>query len=105
MEDNGFTVEVKDVSNLADIKTQYHVPAQLQSCHTAIVDGYIIEGHVSVAEIERLLAERPAVAGIAVPGMPPGSPGMAVEGVAAAPYDVFTYDESGATTIYASYGQ
>ena len=105
MEDNGFTVEVKDVSNLADIKTHYHVPAQLQSCHTAIVDGYIIEGHVSVAEIERLLAERPAVAGIAVPGMPPGSPGMEVEGVAAAPYDVFTFDESGTTTIYASYGQ
>ena len=105
MRENGFTVEVKDVQNLADIKTHYNIPAQLQSCHTAIVDGYIVEGHVSITEIERLLAERPAVAGIAVPGMPPGSPGMEMEGVAAASYDVFTFDEAGNTAVFASYDQ
>ena len=53
MEQNGYTAKVEDVQNLADVKTRYQVPAQLQSCHTAIVDGYIIEGHVPVAEIER----------------------------------------------------
>ncbi len=63
------------------------VPAQLQGCHTAIVDGYIIEGHVPVEDVNRLLAERPAdVVGLAVPGMPVGSPGMEVPGVAAEPY-------------------
>ena len=103
MEENGFRVEVKDNQDLTAIKARYNVPAQLQSCHTAIVGGYIIEGHVSVAEIERLLVERPDVVGIAVPGMPPGSPGMEMEGVAAAAYDVFTFDAEGDTAVYASY--
>ncbi len=105
MRENGFTVEVKDVQNLADIKAHYNIPTQLQSCHTAIVDGYIVEGHVSVAEIERLLSERPAVAGIAVPGMPPGSPGMEMAGVTDASYDVFTFDEAGNMAVFASYDQ
>ena len=104
MEDNGFTVQVKDTQDLNAIKNQYKVPTQLQSCHTAIVDGYVIEGHVSVAEIERLLAERPNVIGLAVPGMPPGSPGMEMDGITA-PYDVYTFDEAGNTAVYASYGQ
>jgi hypothetical protein len=62
------------------VKSRYQVPPELQSCHTAIVDGYIIEGHVPVAEIERLLTERPDITGLAVPGMPIGSPGMEVDG-------------------------
>ena len=88
---------------MGEIKTRYGVPLALQSCHTAIVDGYVVEGHVPVAEIERLLVERPAVAGITVPGMPAGSPGMEVAGVADQPYDVLTFTEDGETTVFASY--
>ena len=76
MRENGFTVQVKDDLNRTAVREKFAVPAQIQSCHTAIVDGYIIEGHVPVAEIERLLSERPDIVGLAVLGMPPGSPGM-----------------------------
>jgi hypothetical protein len=93
------------VNDLTAVKTQYQVPLALQSCHTAIVDGYVIEGHVPVAEIDRLLNERPDVAGLAVPGMPVGSPGMVVEGAADEPYDVIAFDKAGNTELYASYGQ
>jgi hypothetical protein len=103
MEQNGYTAQVEDVENLVAVKTRYQVPLQLQSCHTAIVDGYIIEGHVSVAEIERLLTERPDIAGLAVPGMPVGSPGMEVAGAVPQPYEVIAFDESGKTEIFASY--
>lgn len=103
MKDNGYTVEAEDVTNIAAIKDRYQIPSELQSCHTAIVDGYIIEGHVPVKEIERLLAERPDISGLAVPGMPVGSPGMEVDGSPSQPYDVIAFDESGNTDIYASY--
>ncbi len=84
MEENGYTAKVEDVNDLAEIKDRYQVPAELQSCHTAIVDGYIVEGHVPVAEVERLLTERPDVIGLAVAGMPAGSPGMETDGPDAA---------------------
>ncbi len=103
MVDNGYSVVTEDLDDLSAIKEQYQVPPALQSCHTAIVDGYVVEGHVPVADIERLLTEQPDVIGIAVPGMPPGSPGMETPGVAAQPYDVLTFDEAGNTEIYASY--
>ena len=70
MRDNGYTVKVEDDQNRAALRDRYDVPLQIQSCHTAIVDGYIIEGHVPVDEIERLLAERPDIVGLAVIGMP-----------------------------------
>lgn len=91
----------KDVTNqqLAAVKVKYKVPKGLQSCHTAIVDGYVIEGHVPVEVIFRLLKEKPAVAGIAVPGMPVGSPGM--EGGEPEPYEVFAFDREGRTWVYA----
>jgi hypothetical protein len=95
--------KVENVQNLAAVKDRYQVPIELQSCHTAIVDGYIIEGHVPLAEIERLVVERPDIAGLAVPGMPVGSPGMEVEGVAPHPYDVIAFDKSGRTEVFASY--
>lgn len=101
--ENGYQVEERGVASLDEIKVEYQVPAELQSCHTAIVDGYIIEGHVPVREIERLLTERPDVAGIAVPGMPVGSPGMVVEGAPDEPFDVYTFTTSGDTEVYASY--
>lgn len=103
MEENGYTVQVEDVQNLGPIKQQHGVPSILQSCHTAIVDGYVIEGHVPIDSLERLLAERPDVAGIAVPGMPLGSPGMEVAGSAPEPFDVIAFDKSGNTELFASY--
>lgn len=105
MEDNGYPVQIEDVQNLNTVKGQNQVPSQLQSCHTAIVDGYIIEGHVSVTEIERLLDERPDIIGLAVPGMPVGSPGMEVSGSETQPYDVIAFDEAGNTEVFASYGE
>jgi len=103
MEDNGFTVQIEDFQNLNEIKDRYNVPPELQSCHTAIVDGYVIEGHVPVVEIERILVEKPDILGLAVAGMPAGSPGMEVEGSSGVPFDVVAFDSSGATEVFASY--
>ena len=92
------------MQNLTAVKTSNQVPAELQSCHTAIVDGYIVEGHVPVEEVELLLAERPDdIIGIGVPGMPVGSPGMEVDGAAPQPFDVVAFDESGNMQVIASY--
>jgi hypothetical protein len=88
---------------LDEIKDQYNVPQELESCHTAIVDGYVIEGHVPATEILRLLSDRPNVLGIAVAGMPVGSPGMEIDGFDTEPYDVVTFDQTGEIKIYASY--
>ena len=98
---NGFSVNVQDVDSTAAYQKQYRVPANLVSCHTAIVNGYTIEGHVPAREIKRLLAERPKVLGIAVPGMPIGSPGM--EGPRSQAYSVLTFDAAGRTSAFANY--
>jgi hypothetical protein len=103
MQDNGYSLKVEDVNDLTAIKQQYNVPAELSSCHTAIVDGYVIEGHVPVEEVRRLLDERPDIAGIAVAGMPIGSPGMEVAGAAPQPFDVVAFDAEGNTYVWASY--
>ena len=79
------------------------VPPSFQTCHTAIVDGYVIEGHVPVAEIRRLLEERPEVVGIAVAGMPAGSPGMEVADFEVEPFEVVTFNEAGETDVFAEY--
>ena len=89
-----------DVDDLAAVKKKHGVPAALEACHTALVDGYVIEGHVPADLIDRLLRERPRVVGLAVPGMPSGSPGM--EGGPPEPYNVYTFDKSGKATIYAT---
>jgi hypothetical protein len=98
---NGFNVKTNDLtdSQLDAIKTKYGVPKTLTSCHTAIVEGYVVEGHVPADLILRLLKERPAVVGLAVPGMPLGSPGM--EGPNPQPYDVFSFDQNGRARVYA----
>ena len=75
------------------------MPERLYSCHTALVDGYVIEGHVPADLIKRLLKEKPPVVGLAVPGMPIGSPGM--EGPNPQAYEIFTFDKDGRTTVYA----
>jgi hypothetical protein len=103
MRDNGYTVAAVNTDDIGAVKQQHNVPPELQSCHTAVVDGYIVEGHVPVAEIERMLAERPAIAGIAVPGMPIGSPGMEVAGSAPQPYDVIAFTAAGELEVFASY--
>jgi len=103
MEENGYAVQVEDVENLGPVKEQHAVPTALTSCHTAIVDGYVVEGHVPVDALEKLLAERPDVTGIAVPGMPVGSPGMEVAGSPAQPFDVIAFDAQGNTSVFASY--
>jgi hypothetical protein len=76
MSAHGFRVQSNDVSDVTTFKIRHGVPTSLGSCHTAVIDGYVIEGHVPAADIKRLLEERPDVAGLAVPGMPSGSPGM-----------------------------
>jgi hypothetical protein len=96
-------VKTNNVDTLVEIKNRYQVPEELQSCHTAIVDGYVVEGHVPVKEIERLLQERPDVIGIAVAGMPAGSPGMEVEGFESEPFDVVTFDQNSSIQIYSNY--
>lgn len=103
LQENGLSVRTEDVADVATIKAQHQVPVELHSCHTAIVDGYIIEGHVPVSEIERLLSERPDVAGVAVPGMPIGSPGMEIEGYPPEPFDVIAFDKRGNTEVFARY--
>ncbi|MDX1413763.1 MAG: DUF411 domain-containing protein [Candidatus Promineifilaceae bacterium] len=103
MRGQGYSVQVKDTNDLNKVKKDYQVPPQLQSCHTAIVDGYIIEGHVPVEDVERLLAERPDIVGLAVPGMPIGSPGMEVDGAADQAFDVLAFDKAGNMEVFASY--
>jgi hypothetical protein len=97
---NGFAPTAENVTNLATLKDKHGVPPQARSCHTALVGGYVVEGHVPAAEIQRLLKEKPKVAGLAVPGMPIGSPGM--EGPNARPYDVLTFDKTGKTAVYST---
>src|SRR5919201_214357 len=91
---HGFDVVSRDTSDLSGVKLTAHVPTKLQSCHTAFVNGYVVEGHVPAADIERLLRERPKVAGLAVPGMPAGSPGMEI-GSRVVHYDVIAFRRDG----------
>jgi hypothetical protein len=100
LREHGFQVTAHNTSNLTQIKVKYGVPHVLSSCHTAIVDGYVAEGHVPADIIQRLLKERPKVVGIAVPGMPIGSPGM--EGDHGEPYDILTFDREGKAQVYTS---
>lgn len=89
LEANGFKAEVVETNNVAEVKRQLHVPSALSSCHTAVVAGYVIEGHVPAAAIAQLLQARPTAIGLAVPGMPIGSPGM--EGGRPETYDVLLF--------------
>ena len=102
---NGFATKVNEVANMNEIKEQNHVPRPTRSCHTAVVSGYVIEGHVPAADVQRLVKERPAgVIGLAVPGMPIGSPGME-QGNRVQPYNVLAFDKDGKTRVFASHGQ
>lgn len=105
LEANGFSVRTTNREDLADLKAKHGVPRRVQSCHMAIVNGYVVEGHVPAADVQRLLKERPAIVGLAVPGMPIGSPGMEVPGRKAQPFDVLTFDKDGQTQVFASHGK
>ena len=96
----GYPVEVEDVQDINTIKRARGIPSGAWSCHTAEVDGYLVEGHVPAATIDRVLAEHPAVAGVAVPGMPMGSPGMEVPGRKADPYQVVSFTAQGEMKLY-----
>lgn len=87
----GFPVEVLEATDLGPLKARLGVPPALISCHTAEVGGYVLEGHVPAEAIVRLIAERPEARGLAVPGMPVGSPGMEVTGMAPEPYEVVLF--------------
>ncbi|HZH53420.1 MAG TPA: DUF411 domain-containing protein [Microvirga sp.] len=95
----GFPVEVVPTPELDEVKTRLGVPRDLASCHTAEVDGYVIEGHVPADAVRRVLAEKPRAKGLAVPGMPVGSPGMEVEGTAPEAYEVILFGPSGRATF------
>jgi hypothetical protein len=97
---HAFKVVVKDTSDVATIKATARVPRQLYSCHTAFVNGYVVEGHVPAADVQRMLTEKPKIAGIAVGGMPAGSPGMEVPGRVDR-YDVMAFGRDGSTSVFA----
>lgn len=100
-EDAGYQVMLLDDNNMTAVKQRLGVPPQLASCHTAVVDGYVVEGHVPLDQVDRLLRKRPSdVKGIAVPGMPIGSPGMEVPDGRTEPFQVIAFDAEGGTSIY-----
>lgn len=103
MRARGFDVTVHDTADVTPVKAAHGVTAQLASCHTALVGGYVVEGHVPAGDVQLLLRERPAVAGLAAPGMPMGSPGMEMPGMSGDRYDVVAFDRSGATRVFASH--
>lgn len=100
LEQNGFKVEPMDMPDLSAVKQKYGVKPEFEACHTGVVDGYAVEGHVPADVILKMLKDKPTIAGIAVPGMPSGSPGM--EGGTKEKYDVLTFDRAGRTTVYAT---
>jgi hypothetical protein len=100
----GFDVTVDDSQDMAALKAKLGVPNDLASCHTGVVDGYVIEGHVPADDIKRLVKERPEAKGIAVPGMPVNSPGMEVPGMADERYTVWLFEKDGKRTAFAEHG-
>jgi hypothetical protein len=102
LQQQGFHVKTENHLDLRPIKAKYRVPAELEACHTALVGGYVVEGHVPADVIVRLLRERPKAIGLAVPGMPAGSPGMGVPGHTADSYQIFTFDQRGKTGVFAT---
>ena len=99
LEKNGFTVKSQDVKNIAPYKLEHGVPLTLTSCHTAVIGGYVVEGHVPASDIKRMLMEKPNIKGLTVPGMPVGSPGME-QGNVKQPYKVLSIGHDGKVSEY-----
>ena len=99
----GFRIDDHVTEDMDAVKQEHAVSSQQASCHTADVEGYVIEGHVPASAIQRLLRERPNIRGLAVPGMPMGSPGIEVPGVVAEPFEVLAIAHDGTTSVFARY--
>lgn len=95
---NGYEVKVIPTHDLSLIKQRQGIPSELQGCHTTLIAGYAVEGHVPVASMERLLTDRPVIDGIAIPGMPAGSPGMG--GSKAEPFTIYELPKNGRSSVY-----
>ncbi|WAG05670.1 DUF411 domain-containing protein [Aeromonas jandaei] len=100
MEQNGFELKVIETEQLGAVKQQYGIAPELASCHTGIVNGYVIEGHVPAADVKKLLKERPAIRGLTIPGMPQSAPGMDIPGQ---PYEVLSISNEGTTSSWSRY--
>ena len=96
---NGFEVTAKDVQDIAKVTARLEIPATLASCHVAVIDGYVFEGHIPADVIHKFLKEKPNLRGLVVPGMPMGSPGM--EGPHKMAYDIYSIDHNGRKAVYA----
>ena len=96
-------MRVDDVDDIDAVKARLGIPTRAQSCHTAEVDGYLVEGHVPVEDLDRMLAERPAVAGLAAPGMPEGAPGMSAPGQPIGGFDVVSFKTNGDVALWKKY--
>jgi hypothetical protein len=103
LEAAGYPVQVEDVDDIDAVNARLGIPARTTSCHTAQVDGYLVEGHVPAADIDRMLAERPPIAGLAVPGMPARAPGMAEPGQPIGGFDVVSFTKGGGVELYKKY--
>lgn len=101
LKDAGFEVEATDLRDLSPVKRQHGIPLEASACHTAVVDGYVIEGHVPAADVQRLLKEKPEVRGLVVPGMPLGSPGM--EHPSPEAYSVYAIGKDGQMSVFSQY--
>jgi hypothetical protein len=101
MKANGFTVKVVEQNDVTPVKQRLGVPAHLASCHTALIGGYVVEGHVPASAVKRMLKEKPSAVGVSVPGMPIGSPGM--EGPNPEPFSTQLFDERGRARVFESY--
>ncbi len=104
MEKNGFDIIVEDRNDMAQIKEKLGIHPTLASCHTTVIDGYVFEGHIPASDIKDFLSEKPKLSGLAVPGMPIGSPGMEY-GDRKDPYNVIGFTESGMTTIFSQHNK
>ena len=100
MRSHGFDPKVQDVENIGAVKLKLGVREEFSSCHTSEIGGYVVEGHVPVETVQRMLKERPKIAGIAVPNMPAGSPGMEVPGGRKEAYNILAFTSDGKTTVY-----
>lgn len=104
LEEEGFAVEVHEVADVGSVAAEHGIPVELRSCHVALADGYVLSGHVPTSAIKGVLEERPEIMGLAVAGMPIGSPGMDFEGAEPQPYDVLAFDRTGRSWVHSSHG-
>ena len=103
MRASGFTANVHNDTAMEARRDRLGVPASMRSCHTAQIGGYLVEGHVPAADIQRLLRQRPKTMGLAIPGMPMSAPGMGEPGARVQPYKVLAFERNGSSRVYSQY--